>query len=222
MAWLVIVPVALVIALAIVIVATDRRYFGKGLVYQVYDRLGPALFSSRSEEGRWRELAALIDLRGDEAILDVGTAVGDLPLRLASMPGFSGRVVGIDWSPRMVDRANEEAERRGLTGRARFQVVDVRRGIPFPDGEFDVVVCMGLIETLAGPETLLAELVRVLGSRGTLVVSVYRGTGALAAALSRDWYETQLSGLGLGDFHEAALRRTQDILIARRKSETHA
>lgn len=105
MPWLIAAPIILIIALVVFVIATDGRYFGKGLIFWLYDHAGPSIFASRSEQPLWRDLADALRLSGGESILDVGTAVGDLPLGLASLPRFSGRVVGIDWSPRMIEQA---------------------------------------------------------------------------------------------------------------------
>jgi SAM-dependent methyltransferase len=43
--------------------------------------------------------------------------------------------------------------------------------LPFPDGRFDAVVCVGVIDRLPDPEAPLAELGRVLRPGGTLLVS---------------------------------------------------
>ena len=71
-----------------------------------------------------------------------------------------------------------------MAGRARFKVVDVRTGLPFDAEAFDVVFCLGLLETLPEAERVLAELRRVLRENGVLALSVYRGWTAGSAALS--------------------------------------
>jgi ubiquinone/menaquinone biosynthesis C-methylase UbiE len=216
MIW--IIPVSLIVVgltAVLFVLATDGRYFGKRLVYWFYDRFGPAVFSTRSEAAQWRALVESLELRGDESILDVGTAIGDLPLSVARMPDFRGRVVGIDWSPRMMDAAQEEARRQGLEGRVRFEVVDVREGLPFAAGEFDVVVCLGLLETLPSAEGVLQELRRVLKEDGVMALSLYRRLAATSAALSLEWYESHLRALGLGDLRVVPLRGHHDVVIAR-------
>jgi len=201
---------AAAVALAAVLV-TDGRVGGKAVVRLVYDRLGPRLFSSRSEEERWRALAREIGLGRDDRVLDVGCAVGDVALTLAE---HGCEVAGLDWSPRMVARAREEAERRSLP--ARFEVHDAREPLPFPDGAFDAVSCFGLLETLREREPLLRELVRVLAPGGTLALSLYRGRAALTAATSLAWYRERLRPLGLADLRVVPSRRSQDVLLARR------
>jgi SAM-dependent methyltransferase len=161
MSWIILIGLAGagLIAVAFVLL-TDGRYFGKRLMYRVYGRVGPAVFSLRGEAKQWHSLAECIGLHGRERVLDVGTAAGDLPLSIASMPDFRGQVVGLDWSPRMIRLAREEAGRRGLEDRARFEVVDIREGLPFTAGEFDVLICLVLLETLPEPDDVLEDFRR--------------------------------------------------------------
>jgi ubiquinone/menaquinone biosynthesis C-methylase UbiE len=214
--WIFLLGLGVVSLLIILFVlVTDGRYFGKRLIYWVYDVVGPAIFSARSETEQWHSLVRSIGLQGDETVLDVGTAAGDLPLSIVSLPDFRGRVIGVDWSPRMMAVARQEAKRRGLEGHARFKVVDVREGLPFAAGEFDVVFCLGLLETLPGPERVLGELGRVLKSDGVMVLSLYRGWTAKSAALSLEWYEQHLGILGLDDLKVLPCRGHHDVVVAR-------
>jgi ubiquinone/menaquinone biosynthesis C-methylase UbiE len=143
-------------------------------------------------------------------------------MTLVSMPGFRGQAIGIDWSERMAATATEEAQRRGLGGRVEFRTVDIREGLPFGDGEFDVVFCLGLLETLPRPERVLKELRRVLtrNGKGIMVLSLYRqGWSSKVAALSLEWYERHLAALWLGEVEVAPCRRNQDVVIARPRKE---
>ncbi len=220
MIWVILAILGVAGAATLFVIVTDGRYFGKRLMHWVYDCLGPAIFSTRSEAEHWRGLAEALELRGDEALLDVGTAVGDLPLTIAAMPNFRGQVVGIDWSPRMIVVAQAEAARRGLDNRARFQVADVRKALPFEDGEFDVVTCLGLLETLPHPERILRELRRILKPDGILVLSLYKsGPTQQLVALGLDWYQQHLFALGLQDLQVVSCRRHHDIVIARRSDD---
>lgn len=207
--------IGIAVALLAIVLLTDGRYFGKRLMYWVYDKIGPVIFSAQSEAQRWEALAQRIGFSGRERILDVGTATGDLPLTLAAWPGFAGEVVGIDWSPRMIEAARQVAERRKLSHRTQFRVVDVRDGLPFDDGAFDVVFCFGLLEALPHPDRILAELRRVLVPGGVMVLSLYRGLASKSVALSLAWYERQLRSLGLGTIEVAPCRGNQDVVIGR-------
>ncbi len=146
--WLATAALVLLGLLLAFVLATDGRYIGRGLMHFAYDRVGAAAFGSRSEGDRWRAWASWIPLRGGEAVLDVGTAVGDLPLTIAALPNFHGRVVGIDRSPRMIAAATAEAGRRRLGHRAAFLVADASEPLPFDDAEFDVVSRLRLLEAV--------------------------------------------------------------------------
>ena len=218
MGWIVLTVLGIAGFAVLFIILTDGRYFGKWLMHWVYDRFGPAMFGAHSEAERWRTLAETLQLRGDEAILDVGTATGDLPLTIAGLPDFRGQVTGVDWSPRMMAAAEAEAARRGLSDRARFEVVDVREPLPYPDGAFDVGFCLGLLETWPRPERILTELARLLKPDGALVVSLNRGWSSKSIALSLDWYRRHLAALGFEDLEVAPCRQNQDVVIARRRT----
>ncbi len=216
MGWIIVIILGVVGLVVLFILITDGRYFGKRLMRWVYDRLGPAIFGAQSEAERWHRLVDKLQLQREEKILDVGTAVGNLPLTIAAMPGFHGRVVGVDWSQRMIAEAVEEAERRGLSEQATFRVADLRHGLPFADASFDVLFCLGMLETLPQPEQHLRELRRVLAPRGIMVLSLYQhGWSSRIAALSLAWYEEHLARLGLESVEVAPCRTSHDVVIAR-------
>lgn len=215
MHWITLIVVSLVLFYLLLAILTDGRYFGKWLMHWVYDSVGPSIFKARSESRQWRELIEELKLRGDERILDVGTAIGDLPLTIATMPGFHGQVTGMDWSKQMMAAARKRALERSVADRVHFQVADVRDGLPFDESEFDVIFCLGLLETLPQAKKILVDFRRVLNPNGMLVLSLYRSWAALGAALSYDWYERHLSALGFRELRIAPCRRNQDVVIAR-------
>ena len=215
MHWIILTVVGLALLYVLVTMLTDGRYFGKWLMHRIYDGIGPSIFKARSESRQWSELIEELQMRGDERVLDVGAAVGDLALTIATAPGFRGQVIGVDWSKSMMEAAGERALELGVAPRAHFQVVDVRQGLPFDESEFDVIFCLGLLETLPQAEKILAEFKRVLKPGGLLVLSLYRGLAILGPALSYDWYERRLSALKFRELRIAPCRRSHDVVIAR-------
>lgn len=193
------------------VVLTDGRYFGKRLIFWIYDWFGAAMYSGRSEDARWQQLAGLLDLQGDEQILDVGTAVANLPLTLAAQPNFQGHVVGLDWSPKMLAAARQ----RGLSRQVSLVRGDGRRPLPFASQSFHVITCLETLETLPHPDHILREIIRTLRPDGILVFSLYKGILTLTAALSFDWYQKQLQSYGF-NLQLVQFRPNYDIVIGQK------
>jgi ubiquinone/menaquinone biosynthesis C-methylase UbiE len=94
-------------------------------------------------------------------VLDAGCGTGETAAKLLEQ-GYEAR--GMDISESMVSHACARL------GADRFRVGDLER-IPFPDSEFDAVVCLGVIEYLERDEGALREIARVLRPGGTAVIS---------------------------------------------------
>jgi ubiquinone/menaquinone biosynthesis C-methylase UbiE len=201
-------------AVAVFIVSTDGRYFGKRVAFLMYNQLGPLLFFSSRDERKWAKLIECVDVSGEKAVLDVGTAMGRLPMAIAQASEFRGKVTGVDWSPRMIRSATQRSNRLGLDGSAAFEVLDVRDGLPFEEASFDVVFCLGLLETLQSPEEVLGELARVARPGGTLVLSAYSGRSSWGYSLPYRWYLHNLSALGLDQVERIPFRTRYDFIIA--------
>lgn len=72
-----------------------------------------------------------------EAVLDVGCGTGTLTIAAKAEAGPTGQVHGIDASPEMIEVAREKAGRKGADVDFRVGLIE---DIPFPDGQFDVVL----------------------------------------------------------------------------------
>jgi ubiquinone/menaquinone biosynthesis C-methylase UbiE len=101
-----------------------------------YDLLVWLLTHGRHRAFRDR-LVDLARLTGGESVLDVGCGTGSLAIAAKRHVGASGHVVGIDASPEMIARARAKALRAGIE--VSFDSA-VAEALPFPDGQFDVVV----------------------------------------------------------------------------------
>lgn len=129
-------------------------------------------------------------LRPGEVVLDVGCGAGIDSLLAARVVGPGGRVIGLDMTTAMVDRAREHAATAG------FGWVEVREGlmeaIPLGDAVVDVVVTNGALNLCSRKSRALAEMLRVLRPGGRLSLAdlvvtealpedVLRSASALAA-----------------------------------------
>lgn len=137
-----------------------------------YDLLNRLLTLGLDE--RWRTMAVQRCLDGDpRRVLDLCCGTGDLAARLRRAAPVSAEVVGLDYSPRMLDVA-----RRKLARSSPEQAVELVEGnaaeMPFADGEFDAVGIAFAFRNLTWRNPLrdaaLAEVRRVLRPGGRFVV----------------------------------------------------
>ncbi len=108
-------------------------------------------------------LMELIRPQESDYVLDVGCGVGIAAAFLVQKYGC--HVVGVDITPRMLDRARERAERKGVTALTDFRVADMH-ALPFEDGRFDAVIAESAICFSNEKEGVLAEMIRVVKPGG--------------------------------------------------------
>lgn len=133
-----------------------------------YDLLNRVL--SLGLDGRWRRAAVrMAGADGARRVLDLATGTGDFAFEFLRRPGFSGEIVGLDFSGEMLARARAKAVARGATERLRFLEGDALH-IPVPDETFDVVSVGFGVRNFADLERALVEARRVLAPGGRLVV----------------------------------------------------
>lgn len=103
------------------------------------------------------------------AVIDIGSGAGVDAFVAALMVGEEGRVVGIDITPEMVDRANKNLLRVRLPN-VSFQVGSTEK-LDFPPGAFDVAISNGALNLVVDKEQALAEIYKVLKPGGRLMMA---------------------------------------------------
>jgi SAM-dependent methyltransferase len=105
-------------------------------------------------------------LQPGERVVDVGSGSGFDSIVAAGQVGPGGRVVGVDMTEEMLDKARRTA---GLLG---LDHVEFRSGLaeamPVPDGWADVVISNGVINLCPDKAAVFAEIHRVLRPGGVL------------------------------------------------------
>ena len=133
----------------------------------VYDLMNTAMTAGLHH--RWRERAAdRAELSAGDSALDLCCGTGDLALELRNRVGASGRVVGADFSERMLELANEKAADRGFPD-VTFEWADALE-LPYSDASFDAVTVGFGVRNLADLEAGVGEMARVLKPGGRLVI----------------------------------------------------
>ena len=110
-----------------------------------------------------RRLAAALDLRPGQRVIDVASGPGATARLLAAE--YAVTVDGVELGEPAVQRARVAAAEAGLSGRVRFHRGDAER-LPLPDAVADAVVCECALCTFPGKQAAAAEFARVLRPGG--------------------------------------------------------
>lgn len=109
------------------------------------------------------------ELAPGERVLDLGSGAGLDAFRAAEAVGPSGRVIGVDMTPAMLERARAGAARLGLS------TVEFREGrieaLPVDDASVDVVISNCVINLSGDKAAVFREVERVLVPGGRMTVS---------------------------------------------------
>ena len=112
---------------------------------------------------------ALATLREGETVLDLGSGAGIDCFLAAQRVGKSGKVIGVDMTPEMIDKARKNAERSNYDN-VEFRLGEIEN-LPVDDNSVDVVISNCVINLSPDKEKVFREAYRVLRNGGRLMVS---------------------------------------------------
>lgn len=127
-----------------------------------YDRANTVLSGGVHHLWRKKAVKASGAKEGDR-VLDCATGTGDLAIAFRKAVGPSGKVIGTDFVPEMLEHARVKAPE------IEFEVADVTR-LPYPDASFDVASISFGIRNVNEPGKGIAEMARVVRSGGRVIV----------------------------------------------------
>jgi arsenite methyltransferase len=104
-----------------------------------------------------------------EVVLDIGCGAGVDSLIAARLVGPDGRVVGIDVTLAMLQRARTHQARLGWP-QVSFQEAEAE-ALPFPAGEFDAIISNGVFNLTINKARALNEAHRVLKPGGRIMLA---------------------------------------------------
>ena len=155
---------------------------------------------------------AMASLKQGETVLDLGSGAGFDCFLAANKVGPAGKVIGVDMTAEMVEKAKKNA-RKGHYANVEFRLGEIEK-LPINDNSVDVVISNCVINLVPDKITAFKEAYRVLKQSGRLMVSdvvllkplpksiqnsVEAYIGCLSGAMMKDDYLKVISKAGFKD-----------------------
>ncbi len=158
-----------------------------------------------------------------DTVLDLGAGAGNDCFVARAETGPTGKVIGVDFTPKMIELARQNAEKRGFNN-VEFRQGDIEE-LPVSDNTVDVVVSNCVLNLVPDKAKVFSEIRRVLRPGGHFSISdvVLRGdlpkklqdaaemyAGCVAGAMQMDEYLTLIDKAG---FENRIVQKQKPILI---------
>lgn len=112
---------------------------------------------------------ALASIKAGDTVLDLGSGAGFDCFLATKQVGEKGKVIGVDFSKEMIDKANANAEQLNHKN-VEFRLGDIEN-LPVDDNSIDVIVSNCVINLAPDKSKVFAESFRVLKKGGRMYVS---------------------------------------------------
>lgn len=137
---------------------------------------------------------AIAAIKKDETVLDLGSGAGfDVFLAANQLEG-TGKVIGVDMTPKMISKARENA-RKGKYTNVEFRLGEIEN-LPLADNSVDVVISNCVINLSPEKQKVFNDVFRVLKPGGRIAVSDVVATSDLPEKIINDMtlYSACISG----------------------------
>lgn len=158
---------------------------------------------------------AIASLKEGETVLDLGSGPGMDCFLAADKVGKDGKVIGVDMTPEMIEKARKNAN-RGSYSNVEFRLGDIEN-LPVADSSVDVVISNCVINLSPDKQKVFEETFRVLKPGGRIMVSdvvlskqlpdfikdsIDAYVGCITGAITKDEYIETVKAAG---FHEVSI-----------------
>ncbi len=139
---------------------------------------------------RLTQVLNAVQIRQDDTILDIGCGTGHHLFALANKLGMG---IGIDFSEKMIQNAQDKLAQTELKNKLHFQVDDGQKLSTIKDNSIDVVMCIGSFEHMLDKKQVAQQIFRVLKENGRTIILTPNG--------DYFWYKKLAPTLGLHTKH---------------------
>lgn len=155
---------------------------------------------------------ALASLKKGEVVLDLGSGAGFDCFLVATKVGQKGKVIGVDMTPEMIEKARENAKKNGV-GNIEFKLGEIEN-LPVGDNSVDVVISNCVINLSTDKRRVFQEVYRALKPGGRIAISdiallkelpkriqesIEAYVGCVGGAMLIDEYKKIVEASGLND-----------------------
>jgi SAM-dependent methyltransferase len=175
---------------------------------------------------------AIASLKPGQTVVDLGAGAGFDCFLAAQKVEKSGRIIGVDMTPEMIDKARQNAEKGGYEN-VEFRLGEIEH-LPVADNAADVVISNCVINLAADKAQVLKEAYRVLKPAGRIAISdlallkelppeirasveVY--TGCIGGAILIDEYRRAVAAAGFREV-KFEVKTATDMVEAGLRPET--
>jgi len=124
---------------------------------------------------------SMADLKPGETVLDLGSGAGFDAFLAAKRVGESGKVIGVDMTPEMVQKARTNAEKLNISN-VEFRLGEIEK-LPVSDSSVDVVISNCVINLSPDKSAVFGEIYRSLKPRGRIIISDILRSGEIPAEI---------------------------------------
>jgi len=144
--------------------ASAKKYFTT--VAKRWDRMREDFFDETIADS----VLKASDLKRGDSVVDIGCGTGFLTQHVVMRTQGTGKIIGVDLSPSMLEAAKDNLAKLGLLGSVEFRIGDAEK-LPLDDSFADAVVGNMILHHCPRPRRAISEMTRVLKNGGRVALA---------------------------------------------------